>query len=165
MTNLAYMSIANNKPTHKPNAHPPRHICGFVSYNFKLINTDMKKAHKIGSVILAGIGLLHIIFGILFAKEFNSEIIWFESFGLFLILIGLINLILISNILQRPFLLATQIFNWICVLTLVLVVFAEPMGIGILALAIQIGNSLLSWKDIKVKIDCCSKYRLQKDYS
>ena len=31
--NNAYMSIADNKPTHKANAHPLRHICVDVSAN------------------------------------------------------------------------------------------------------------------------------------
>lgn len=123
----------------------------------------MKKTHKIGSITLAAIGLIHIMFGILFAKQFNSEILWFQSFGLFLILVGFMNLILISNNLKRPFLLAIQIFNWICVFTLALVVATDPMGVGIIALLVQLSNSLISWKKIRFEIDCCSRYRLQKN--
>lgn len=123
----------------------------------------MKKTHKIGSVTLAAIGLTHITFGILFAKQFNSEILWFQSFGLFLILVGFMNLILISNNLKRPFLLAIQIFNWICVLTLALAVATDPMGVGIIALFVQLFNSLIAWKKIRLEIDCCSQYRLQKN--
>ena len=118
----------------------------------------MKKLHSIGSIIIASIGLIHVTFGVIFTREFNSEILWFESLGLFMILVGFMNLTLLANKLIKNYLHAIQISNWICTAFFFLVVLADPMGIGIIAFLVQFGNSILSWEHIRIELNCCSKY-------
>ena len=118
----------------------------------------MKRLHTISSYLLAAIGLAHMSFGIAFAEAFNSEIMWFESLGLLLILVGFMNLTLLNNEYGRKYLYGIILANWFVSIFLALVVFAESMRVGVLALFLQATNSVFSWFHVRQKVNCCGKY-------
>jgi len=118
----------------------------------------MKKIYITSSAILIGIGTIHSVFGIISAKTFESEILWFISTGLLLIVFGCVNLIMairnISGFDLRPI----QIFNLIAVVFIALLVLADPMEVGFIALLAQIFNSIGSWNVIRKNTNCCGNY-------
>ena len=118
----------------------------------------MKKIYSITACILIAIGMIHSVFGVIGAKTFNSEILWFISTGLLLSILGYVNLALaIRNSTGFDFR-SIQIFNLLGVSFITLLVLADPMEVGFIALSAQIFNSFGSWNVIKKSTNCCGKY-------
>ncbi len=117
----------------------------------------MKKVHLFSASVVILIGLLHSFFGIFSAKEFNSEILWFISTGLLIMVVGVFNLMIASNRFHDLSIRASQIFNLFSTLFFTLLVIADSMLIGFILLASQILNSIASWKVIRERLNCCEK--------
>lgn len=118
----------------------------------------MKKIYIVSSSILIVIGIVHSVFGIIGAKTFNSEILWFISTGLLLVIFGLVNLTMAIRNVSGFNLRGIQIFNLLGTSFVLLLVLADPMAVGFLALLAQVLNSFGSWNIIKRRLNCCNKF-------
>lgn len=117
----------------------------------------MKTTYKISACILILIGIMHSMFGAISATEFNSEILWFLSTGFLLMLFGGINYLMASKEIYGFDFRILQVFNLFGFVFIAMLVLADPMIVGILALMAQISNVIASWDILRKRTHCCNK--------